>query len=126
MAEDKGPQWEIARGMNVDLRGYRLNYTQKRTCEQIIGLMERLSADIKRRAPTLTPGSTGQRMALGIWRRELELIQARIERLVREMIETNTGPDGYGKVYHDLTANANTNHATKLPANTMRYPGPKP
>lgn len=128
MTGESSLRWEIARGLNADLRGYTLNYTQKATCEQIIGLMSRLSDDMKRRTPTLVPGSTGQKAMVGIWRSELNMIEARINQLIRDVIRTNTSPDGLGGLQsRDLTTNGNFGHAAKIPPKSgTRFPGPKP
>lgn len=125
MATDNKLHTDIASSMNVDLAGYRLNFMQKQECHRLIGLMSRLSDDIKKRSKTLVPGSDGSKAMLAIWRTELQLIEARIRNMIQEVIRTNTGPDGYGRIVHDLTTNANTNHPTKLPANTMKIPGPR-
>lgn len=125
MAIDKKLHTDIAASMNVDLRGYTLNFMQKQECHRLIGLMSRLSDDIKKRSKTLVPGSDGSKAMLAIWRTEARLIEARIKNMIQEIVRTNTGPDGYARVVHDLTTNANTNHPTKLPANTMKIPGPR-
>lgn len=82
---------EIAMETGKDITQYPLNWSQKNECHRIMGLMERLNEDIKRRSRTLVPGSTGATEMTRLWLAELGMIERHIKHLVREVVESNSG-----------------------------------
>lgn len=84
---------EIVGETGKDITQYPLSWSQKSECQRILGLMERLNDDIKRKSKNLVPGSTGAEEMLRLWMAELGMIKGHITHLVREVVG-NHGPSG--------------------------------